>query len=55
MQGIVKLLQKLKPAKSAGLDNIPTTRILKEYALHIAPVLQVIYLYTILPNRYITK
>ena len=37
MQGIVKLLQKLKPAKSAGPDNIPT-RILKEYALHIAPV-----------------
>ena len=52
-QGIVKLLHELKPGKSAGPDNIPTW-ILKEYALHIAPVLQVIY-NTILPNRYTTK
>ena len=57
VQGIVKLLQKLKPAKSAGPDNIPT-RILKEYALHIAPVLQVIYTQSyqtgILPNDWLT-
>ena len=57
MQGIVKLLQNLKPAKSAGPDNIPT-RILKEYALHTAPVLQVIYTQSyqigILPNDWLT-
>ena len=56
-QGIVKLLQKLKPGKSAGPDNIPT-RILKEYALHIAPVLQVIYTQSyqtgILPTDWLT-
>ena len=56
-QGIVKLLQKLKPAKFAGPDNIPT-RILKEYAFHIAPVLQVIYTQSyqtgILPNEWLT-
>ena len=56
-QGIVKLLQNLKPAKSAGPDNIPT-RILKEYALHIALVLQVIYTQSyqtgILPNDWLT-
>ena len=57
VQGIVKLLQKLKAAKSAGPDNIPT-RILKEYALYIAPVLQLIYTQSyqtgILPNDWLT-
>ena len=36
----MKLLYELKPGKSAGPDNIPTW-ILKEYAFHITPVLQV--------------
>ena len=53
----MKLLQKLKPGKSAGPDNIPTW-ILKEYALHIAPVLQVIYTQSyqtgILPTDWLT-
>ena len=39
-QGIMKLLHELMHGKSAGPDNI---WILKEYAFHIAPVLQVIY------------
>ena len=46
-RSLVKQLRKnhhseLKPGKFAGPDNIPTW-ILKEYALHIAPVLRVIY------------
>lgn len=40
-QGIVKILEELKPGKSALPDNIPIW-ILKEYAMLIAPVLQVI-------------
>ena len=41
-QGIMKLLHELKPGKSAG----PCRQLymdIKEYAFHIAPVLQVIY------------
>ena len=56
-QGIQKLLQELKPGKAAGPDNIPT-QILKEHALHIAPVLQVIYTQSyqtgILPSDWLT-
>ena len=50
----MKLLLELKPAKS---DNIPTW-ILKEYASHIATVLQVIYTQSyqtcILPKDWLT-
>ena len=56
-KGIQKLLQELKPGKAAGPDNIPT-QILKEHALHIAPVLQVIYTQSyqtgILPSDWLT-
>ena len=56
-QGIVKILRELKPGKSAGPDNIPTW-VLKEFALLIAPVLQVIYTQSyqtgILPNDWLT-
>ena len=41
-QGIAKILQELKPGKSAGPNEIPTW-ILKEYAMLIAPILKVIY------------
>ena len=41
-QGIVKILQELKPGKSAGPDKIPMW-ILKEYTMFIAPILKVIY------------
>ena len=56
-QGIVKILEELKPGKSAGPDNIPIW-ILKEYAMLIAPVLQVIctqsYQTGILPSDWLT-
>ena len=53
-QGIVKLLLDLKPGKSARPYNLPT-RIFKEYALQIAPVIQVIFTYSgILPNDRVT-
>ena len=56
-QGIVKLLQELKPGKSAGPDNLPT-RILKEYAIQKAPVIQVIFTQSyhsgVLPNDWLT-
>ena len=41
-QGITKLLQKLKPHKAAGPDDIPS-RVLKELAPAIAPILQIIF------------
>ena len=57
-QGIVNLLQESKPGKSAGPDDNIPTRILKEYALLIAPVLQVIYTQPYqtgtLPNEWLT-
>ena len=40
--GIQKLLQDLKPGKSAGPDNIPTW-ILRVCAVQIAPILQIIF------------
>ena len=40
--GIAKLLKKLKPHKAAGPDEIPS-RVLKELAHEIAPILQVIF------------
>ena len=41
-QGISKLLQKLKPHKAAGPDELPA-RILREMAPQIAPILHVIF------------
>ena len=56
-QGIVKILQELKPGKSAGPDEIPTW-ILKEYAMLIAPIFKVIYTQSyqtgILPSDWLT-
>ena len=53
----MKILQELKPGKSAGPDEIPSW-ILKEYATLIAPVLQVIctqsYQTGILPSDWLT-
>ena len=55
--GIQKLLQDLKPGKSAGPDNIPTW-ILKVCAIQIAPILQIIFTQTynsgILPSDWLT-
>ena len=40
--GIKKLLLSLNPHKAAGPDNL-TLRVLKEMALHIAPILTMIF------------
>jgi hypothetical protein len=40
--GVHKLLKNLNPNKAAGPDNI--TRVLKELATHIAPILTIIFL-----------
>ena len=42
LQGVVGLLQKLKPFKACGPDQIPN-RILKEVAEEIAPALLLLY------------
>lgn len=42
IEGVVNLLQKLKPFKACGPDQIPN-RILKEVANEIAPALQLLY------------
>ena len=42
LQGVVSLLQKLKPFKACGPDQIPN-RILKEVAEEIAPALLLLY------------
>ena len=41
-KGILKMLQRLKPHKAAGPDNI-TARILKELSSSLAPLLQIIF------------
>ena len=40
--GVLKLLQKLKPNKATGPDNI-RPKILKELAAEIAPILTIIF------------
>jgi hypothetical protein len=42
VDGVAKLLSKLKPRKAAGPDNLPA-RVLKETAVQLAPILQKIY------------
>ena len=42
LNGVVSLLQKLKPFKACGPDQIPN-RILKEVAREIAPALLLLY------------
>ena len=42
LDGVVSLLQKLKPFKACGPDQIPN-RILKEVASEIAPALLLLY------------
>jgi hypothetical protein len=38
-KGLEKLLTNINPAKASGPDNIPN-RILKECAIHLAPILK---------------
>ncbi|XP_035680251.1 uncharacterized protein LOC118418421 [Branchiostoma floridae] len=52
--GVQKLLQGINPAKACGPDQIPC-RILKDYAIEISPILQIIFNQSLATGQSVTK